>query len=135
MPLFVTLETCKYGPYKGFSDIYLSTLLCLLSTFQGFPVGTKVDEQDPACVPNAKYTLGEFSVSGISLVFGICYYYFLHGSCSLPNDVIKTARTDIFVLCTALNKEVRGGQLARGLQFCGAVRGVDASCTSILRQY
>ncbi|RMX44573.1 hypothetical protein pdam_00002748 [Pocillopora damicornis] len=28
----------------------------------GFPVGTKVDEQDPACVPNAKYTLGEFSV-------------------------------------------------------------------------
>ena len=34
-------------------------------TFQGFPVGTKVDEQDPACVPNAKYTLGEFSVSGV----------------------------------------------------------------------
>lgn len=36
--------------------------------FQGFPVGTKVDEQDPACVPNAKYTLGEFSVSNVSYV-------------------------------------------------------------------
>ena len=36
-------------------------------------MGTKVDEQDPACVPNAKYTLGEFSVSGISLVFA--HYY------------------------------------------------------------
>ena len=30
-------------------------------------MGTKVDEQDPACVPNAKYTLGEFSVSGASV--------------------------------------------------------------------
>ena len=39
-------------------------------------MGTKVDEQDPACVPNAKYTLGEFSVSGISAC--ICYYYFLY---------------------------------------------------------
>ncbi|XP_032236615.2 paladin isoform X3 [Nematostella vectensis] len=29
---------------------------------KGFPAGTKPDEQDPACVPNAKYTLGEFSV-------------------------------------------------------------------------
>ena len=65
MPLIVTLETCKYGPNNGFSDIYLSTLVFISCTFQGFPVGTKVDEQDPACVPNAKYTLGEFSVSGI----------------------------------------------------------------------
>lgn len=38
-------------------------------------MGTKVDEQDPACVPNAKYTLGEFSVGGISVVFVV--YYFL----------------------------------------------------------
>lgn len=74
----MTLKTCKYlkyGPHKGFSDIYLSTLICIFYTFQGFPVGTKVDEQDPACVPNAKYTLGEFSVSGISVVFVV--YYFL----------------------------------------------------------
>ena len=50
-------------------------------------MGTKVDEQDPACVPNAKYTLGEFSVSGTSLIFSICYY-FLHRSFSLLYKVI-----------------------------------------------
>ena len=38
-------------------------MLVMICIFQGFPVGTRVDEQDPACVPNAKYTLGEFSVS------------------------------------------------------------------------
>ena len=29
-------------------------------------MGTKPGEQDPACVPNAKYTLGEFSVSALT---------------------------------------------------------------------
>jgi len=66
-------------------------------------VGTKVDEQDPACVPNAKYTLGEFSVSGVSLVFAIYYYHFLHRSFSLLCEVIETVRTEISVSCTALN--------------------------------
>lgn len=75
MPLIVTLETC-HGPNKGFSDIYLSTLICKSYTLQGFPVGTKVDEQDPACVPNAKYTLGEFSVSGTPVLFAPFYYYY-----------------------------------------------------------
>jgi len=56
MSLIVMLETCNYFTKCFFFD--MNNL-----TFQGFPVGTKVDEQDPACVPNAKYTLGEFSVS------------------------------------------------------------------------
>lgn len=84
-------------------------------------MGTKVDEQDPACVPNAKYTLGEFSVSGVSLVFAI-YYYFLispfpYRSFTLLYEVIKTVSKEIFVLCTALNWEVRAGHWARVLQF------------------
>ena len=58
MSLIVMLETCNYVTKCFF--FVMNNL-----TFQGFPVGTKVDEQDPACVPNAKYTLGEFSVSGV----------------------------------------------------------------------
>ena len=55
-------------------------------TFQGFPVGTKVDEQDPACVPNAKYTLGEFSVSGV-LYFLLNFLYL---SFTLLYEVMKS---------------------------------------------
>ena len=46
-------------------------------------------------------------------------------------EVIKTLKTEIFVLFRALNKE----DLARGLQFRGAVLSVDSSSTSTFRQY
>lgn len=68
--LIVVLETCNYVSKCFFFD--MNNL-----TFQGFPVGTKVDEQDPACVPNAKYTLGEFSVSRVLLVFFIKFPLFI----------------------------------------------------------
>ena len=39
-------------------------------TFQGFPTGTRPGEQEPACVPNAKYTCGEFAVIKIENFLG-----------------------------------------------------------------
>lgn len=37
---------------------------------QGFPTGTRPGEQEPACVPNAKYTCGEFAVIKNEIIFG-----------------------------------------------------------------
>ncbi|XP_068744690.1 paladin-like isoform X1 [Montipora capricornis] len=51
---------CESG--KGRSTTGMAIAALIYCNKKGFPVGTKVDEQDPACVPNAKYTLGEFSV-------------------------------------------------------------------------
>ncbi|KAJ7379134.1 Paladin [Desmophyllum pertusum] len=51
---------CEIG--KGRTTTGMAIAGLIYCNKKGFPVGTKVDEQDPACVPNAKYTLGEFSV-------------------------------------------------------------------------
>lgn len=50
-------------------------------------------------------------------------------------EVIKILKTGIFFLFIALNKEVRGGHWARGLQFRGVVRDVESSSTSTFSQY
>ncbi|XP_074608915.1 paladin-like isoform X1 [Acropora palmata] len=52
--------SCESG--KGRTTTGMAIAALIYCNKKGFPVGTKVDEQDPACVPNAKYTLGEFSV-------------------------------------------------------------------------
>ncbi|XP_073241646.1 paladin-like isoform X3 [Porites lutea] len=51
---------CEQG--KGRTTTGMAIAALIYCNKKGFPVGTRVDEQDPACVPNAKYTLGEFAV-------------------------------------------------------------------------
>ncbi|XP_031574791.1 paladin-like isoform X3 [Actinia tenebrosa] len=51
---------CESGRERSTTAMTVASLI--YCNKKGFPVGTKPDEQDPACVPNAKYTLGEFSV-------------------------------------------------------------------------
>ena len=53
--------SCETG--KGRTTVAMAIASLIFCNKKGFPAGTKVEEQDPACVPNAKYTMGEFSVS------------------------------------------------------------------------
>lgn len=47
-------------------SVYALLRSLLLLFFQGFPVGTKLGEQERISVPQAEYTKGEFSVSNCS---------------------------------------------------------------------